>query len=209
MHCLRIRIPCQPGLTQLAANTTLLDATKRHSEIRVIARVNPDHARLQTSRKRMRTRNVLCENSGSKTISRPVRHLNRLLLGLEAGNNNEGAEYLLLVDRHAWGDILEDRWLDEKALSVADICECLTAADKRGTFILAGLCEAEDALVLSLCDLWALGRGLYEGIADDLDFGDVLGELGDEFIVDSFMDEDAGGGAADLALVGEDADVLF
>lgn len=62
--------------------------------------------------------------------------------------------------------------------------------------------------MLHLGDLRTLAGGFSEGVTDDLDFRDVFGEVSDEFVVDTLLDEDAGCGAADLSLVVEDSDVL-
>lgn len=208
MNRLRISITRQPSLSQLASDTRLLHTTKRHPEIRVIRRVDPNHPRLQLPRNAVRTHDILCEDRRAETVDSLIGHLHGLLLSLERRNDDEGPEDLLLVDRHARLDIREDGGLDEVALSVADVGEGLAATDELGALVLAGLGEAEHALVLRLGDLWALGGGLGEWVADNLDLGDVLCEFGDEGLVDAFLDEDTGRRAADLALVGEDTDVL-
>jgi len=208
MHRLRIGITRQPSLSQLASDTRLLHTTKRYPEIGVVGRVDPDHTRFQLPRDAMCALDVLCEDCRSEAVDGLVGHLNGLLLGLERRNDDEGPEDLLLVDRHAWLDIREDGWLDEVTLSVTNIGEGLATADELGTLVLARLGEAEDALVLCLGDLWALGSGLGKWVADDLDLGHVLSEFGDEGLIDAFLDEDTGRCTADLALVGEDTDVL-
>jgi hypothetical protein len=209
MHSLRVGIPSQPRLSKLPANSTLLHASKRHPEIPVIARVDPYHARLQLPRNTMRALDVLRENSRAQAVDRVVGHLDSLLLSLERCNDHEGSEDLLFVDVHFGLDIREDSGLDEVSLSVADVSEALSTTDQLCALVLSGLGEAENALVLYLGDLRALAGGCGEGVADDLDLGDVFGEVGDKFVVDALLNENAGCGAADLALVVEDADVLW
>lgn len=208
MHSLRVRIPSQPRLSELPTNSTLLHASKRHSEIRVIARVDPYHARLQLPRNTMRALDILRENSRAQAVDRVVGHLDSLLLGLERCDDHEGSEDLLFVDVHLGLDIREDSGLDEVSLSVANVREALSTTDQLCALVLSGLGEAENALVLYLGDLRALAGGCGEGVADDLDLRDVFGEVGDKFVVDTFLDENAGCGAADLTLVVENTDVL-
>jgi hypothetical protein len=201
MNRLSIGITRQSSLAQLASNTRLFHATEWNPEVGIVRRVDPDHAGIQLPRDAVCTLDVLCEDRRSEAVDGLIGHLNSLLLGLERGNNHKWSEDLLLVDLHAGLDIGEDGWLDEVALSVANIGEGLATADEVGTLVLAGLGEVEDTLVLRLGDLWALGSGLGERVTDDLDFGDVFCEFRDEGLVDAFLDEDAGGCAADLALV--------
>lgn len=208
MHSLRVRIPGQARLSELPANPTLLHASKWNPEVAVVARVDPYHTRLQLPRDTMRALNVLCENSRTQAIDRPVGHLNSLLLGLEGGDNNKGSKDLLFIDVHLGLDIREDSGLDKVSLSITNVREALTTTYQLRALVLAGLGEAENALVLYLGDLGALAGGCGEGVADDLDLRDVLAEVGDKLVVDTLLDEDAGCGATDLALVVEDADVL-
>lgn len=209
MHSLRVRIPGQPRLSELPTNPTLLHASEWNPEVAVIARVDPYHARLQLPRDSVRALDILRENSRTQAVDRPVGHLDSLLLGLERCNDDKGSKDLLFVDVHLGLDIREDGGLDKVSLSVTNIREALSTTDQLRTLVLAGLGEAENALVLYLGDLWSLAGGCGEGVADDLDLRDVFGEVGDKFVVDTLLDEDAGCGTADLALVVEDANVLY
>lgn len=208
MHSLRVRIPGQPRLSKLPTNPTLLHTSEWDPEVAVIARVDPYHARLQLPRNAMGALDVLRENSGTQAVDRPVGHLDGLLLGLERCNDNKGPEDFLLVDVHLGLDIREDGGLDKVSLSVADVREALPTTDQLRALVLAGLGEAENALVLYLGDLRALAGGCGKGVADDLDFRDILAEVSDKFVVDALLDKDAGCSAANLTLIVEDADVL-
>ena len=63
---------------------------------------------------------------------------------------------------------------------------------------------AEDLFDLTAVDLGAHLRVFQPGQAD-FDAVEAFCQFSDEFVVDPFLDEDAGTGAADLALVEEDA----
>lgn len=208
MHGLRVRIPSQSSFSKLSTNPTLLHATKRHPEVAIIARVDPYHASLQLPRNAMRTLDVLRENSRTQAIDRIVGHLDRLLLGLEGGNDDEGPKDLLFVDIHLRLNVRENGGLDKVSFSVADIREALSTANQLRALVLAGLGKAEDALVLHLSDLRTLARSSGKGVADDLDIGDIFSEVSDKLIINALLDKNAGCGAADLALVVKDADVL-
>lgn len=208
MHSLRVCVSRQPCLTQLPADPTLLHTPKRHPEVPVIARVDPHHARLQLPRNAVRTLDILRENSRTQAVDCPVGHLDGLLLSLEGSDDDEGSKDLLFVDVHLGLDIREDSGLDKVSLAITDVCEALSTTNQLRALVLAGLREAENALVLNLGNLRALASGCGEGVTDDLDFRDVFGEVSDKFVVDTLLDEDAGCGAADLTLVVEDANVL-
>lgn len=156
----------------------------------------------------MRALDILREHSRAQTIDRSVSHLDSLLFSLEGSDDHEGSKDLLFVDVHLGLDIREDGGLDKVSLSIANIGEALSTTDQLCALVLAGLGEAENALVLYLGDLRALAGGCSEGVADNLDFRDVFGEVSDEFVIYSLLNEDAGCCAADLTLVVEDADVL-
>lgn len=78
------------------------------------------------------------------------------------------------------------------------------AADQAGAFLLADFNVAEDLFDLTAVDLGAHLRVFQPGQAD-FDAVESFGQFGDELVVDPFLDEDAGAGAADLTLVEEDA----
>lgn len=156
----------------------------------------------------MRTLDVLRENSRTQAIDRIVSHLDCLLFRLEGSNDDKGSKDLLFVDIHLGLNVRENGGLDKVSLSITDIREALSAANQLRALVLAGLGEAEDALVLHFGDLRALACVGFEGVTDDLDIGDVFGEVSNELIIDALLDKNAGCGAADLALVVKDTDVL-
>jgi len=77
----------------------------------------------------------------------------------------------------------------------------LSARRQGGALGLAGFDIAEHTLVLGFCDLRPLEGGVGEGVADLAGGFDGFLEGHDEAVVDAFLDEDAAGGGADLALV--------
>ena len=85
---------------------------------------------------------VLREHDAREAVDGVVGKVDDLLLRLEFDEDRDGAENLLPDDRHVGLHVGEDRGLDEVACTLG-----LDAArDDFGTFLLAGLDEAEDAL---------------------------------------------------------------
>lgn len=199
MHSLDLRVSLQTRLSQLPSNTTLLHATERHARIAVLARINPDHTRLNLRRNAMRLLNIAREHRSAKTILAIVRSSNRLGFVLERADNRERPEDFLAPDRHALFHVCENSRLDEEALAVD---RAGFAADgERRTLGFALVDVREDAVELCFGDLRALEGFLVPLVADLGDFRDGLFVLGDELGVDVALDEDAGGCCADLALV--------
>ena len=180
VYSLRIRITRQPRLSQLPANPTLLHATKWHSEVTVVTRVNPYHACLQSPRNAMRALDILREHGRAEAVDSLVCHIDRLPLSLKRGDDNEGSEDLFFIDVHLGLDIREDGRLDEVPLAITNVGEALTATNQLRTLVFARFREAKDALVLHLGDLGPLVCGCSEGVANYLDFRDVFGEFRDE-----------------------------
>lgn len=131
-----------------------------------------------------------------------------MLLSLEGCNDHKRPKDLLFVNVHLGLDIREDGRLDKVPFAITNIRETLSTTNQLRALFLAGLGEAENALVLDLGDLRALAGGCGKGVADDLDFRDILAEVSDKFVVDALLDKDAGCSAANLTLIVEDADVL-
>ena len=141
-------------------------------------------------------------DGGGKTIGGLVAQLDDLLLILELGDGADGAENLLLHDLHVVADVGEDGGLDKVALVAVAVAANLDG----GALLLAALDVAHDAVKLDLADLGALEGVLGEGIADLVLLGTLLEGL-EELVVDALLDEDAGAGAAALAVVEVDAKV--
>ena len=149
---------------------------------------------------------VLREHGTAQPIGRVVGPLHRFVLGLEGRNDGERAKDFFAVNLHVVFYVGEHGRRDEESLSVHVLLGFATACQRRA-FGLATLDVAEDPLVLRLCDLWALERGILEWISDFADLLDPFLEKLDEFVVDAFLDQDAGGRGADLTHVGHDADM--
>lgn len=207
MNSLNLGISLETSLTQLATNPTLLNTTERNAEVAIIARVNPDHTRLDLGSNAVRTLDIRREHSRAKTVRGIVGARERLTLIGEGGDGNERPKHLLAVDAHVVLDVGEDGGGDEEALAAGDVLLRLTASNQLGALGLAALDVGQDAVVLRLRDLGALEGFVVEGVADLAGVGDFLLEEVDEFVVDGVVDEDARGGGADLALVVHDADV--
>lgn len=205
MHTLDLRISLQPLLSQLSPHPTLLHASKRHAEIRIITAIHPHHARLHPTRNPMRPLHIPGEHRRAETVARVIRHLDRLVLGGESGDRDDGAEDLFAVDLHAGGDVGEDCGGDEEAFSFFVVG--MASGGDGGALGFPGFDIREDLVVLRLCDLRALGCGGREGVAEDRGGGDGGFEVVDEGGVDGVLDEEAAGGGADLALVRHDAGV--
>ena len=207
MHSLSLRVSLQTSFTKLTSNTTLLNTTEGHTEIRVIAGVNPNHTGLDLTSNTMSALNILREDSSTKTVGRIISPSNGLTIFNEGRDHNEWTEYFLAVDAHVILDIREDSRFDEEALSVTDVLVGDTASGEGRAFGLAALDVGEDTVVLGLCDLGSLEGVVGEGVSD---LGGGLNgflEEGDELIVDGVVDEDSGGCGADLALVVHNSDV--
>jgi len=189
MHGLLVRVRLQTCLAEFAPDTTLLDATERYPEIRIVAAIDPHHARLDFARYTVCLGDVLREHGTSEAVRRVICALDGFLLGLERGDHNERTEDLFAVDAHAVSDICEDGRLDEEALAAGVLVR--HAARGQGSALgLAGLDEGQHALVLCFCDLWTLEGRVFERITDGAGLGEVGLEFGDEFVVDAVLYQD-------------------
>lgn len=208
MHSLGLQVRLQTSLTQLATNTTLLNTTKRHSRVRVIGRVDPDHARLKPLSNLVSALNVLAKDSRGQAVLRVVGELERVLLVLEGGNGYNGTKDFLLENGHFVVDARKDGGLNVEALAAAGaLLGRLAAHLDLGALLLGAFDKGQNLVVLGLRYLGPVGGVFGKGVAS---LGHVLDgdeEVLDEFVDDGLVDKQAGGGGADLALVAEDANV--
>ena len=202
MHSLNLRISLQSSLPQLPSNSTLLHAPKRNPRITILARINPNHPRLDLSRDPMRLLQISRENRSPQPILARIRPRDSFSLIFESTYHGERAEDFFLPDRHGVGDVCENCGLDEEAFAVDGTG--FAAHSQRRAFFLSGLDVREDAVELGAGDLWALESGLIPLRADFGDAGDCLFVGGDEVGVDGALDEDPRSRGADLALVRHD-----
>lgn len=176
-----------------------LEATEGNLRVELVVAVNPDGTGVEGVADTVGTGEVLGEDTRGKTVDGVVGGLDDLLLSLELGDDDDGAEDLLLDDLHVGLDVGEDGGLDEVAgLAVAD-----TTGEDVGTLLLAALNVVHDAVVLGLRDLGALEGSGVEGVTDSDLLRDGL-ELLDELVVDALLDVDTRTSAAGLAVVEED-----
>src|SRR5690606_7703309 len=117
-------------------------------------------------------------------------------------NGEHGTEDLLPPDAGIPRDVREDRRLDEVAGVEAG--GAFTTADE-ARFPLSGFDVAQDLVVLLTADQRAELHVLREP-APDLDLACFLPQALDEAAGNALLGDEARGGAADLALVPEDAE---
>src|ERR1700742_5172366 len=86
MDALDVTVRMHPGLSQLAADSRLLYASKGDAEVRVVAAIDPNHSGLDLARNPMAPRDFPREHCSAETIRRVIGHLDGLLLRLEGGN---------------------------------------------------------------------------------------------------------------------------
>lgn len=206
MHRFRIGISRQPGFPQLAPDTTLLDTAERDPEIRVVAAVDPDHARLDVPRDPMRLGDVLREDRTAQAIGGVVRLRDRLLLRLEAAHDHKRPEYFFAVDLHAVLHLRKHRGLDEEAFA-ADIFVRRPAHRQRRPFAFPGLNVPQHPLKLRLSDLRALERLFLKGVPDLTRLPNRLLEHVHEPVITPFLHQHPARRRANLALVAHDADM--
>ena len=127
----------------------------------------------------------------------------------EFGHRDEGPEDLFARDGHGIGDVGENGGVDEEPFVPGEVFVGDATGEEGGAFGFPGVDVGEHALVLGFRDLWALVSLGGEGVADFADFGDGVLKGGDEGVVDTFVDENARGGGADLAHAGEERMRIF
>lgn len=207
MHGLLVRVRLQTGFSQLSSNPRLLHTPKRNSEIAILTRVDPNHSCFNLPRHTMSLDNIPRENRGSKTVRRIIRQLQRVFLCLKLDQHHKRPENFFLENLHLLIHVCEDRRGDEEAFPVANVLVRFAAESERRAFGFAGGDVGQHAVVLGFGDLRALECFVCKWVADFGGRGYLVFERGHEFVVDAFLDEDAGGGGADLALIAHDSGV--
>jgi len=120
----------------------------------------------------------------------------RTCLILKLDDYTNRTKDFLLHDLHVRLDVREDGWVDE----VTFRAEAITTSVDSGAFLSTRIDITHDAIVLDLGHLRSLIGVSTEGVSD-LDGTSFLGELLQELVVDSGLDEDTRTSAACLAVV--------
>ena len=144
------------------------------------------------------------EHTAGQTVIRVVGHRNGFFLGFEGLNGDHRPENLFPDDGHVGGAVIEDGGAHEVALGTLALGEAFTAADQGSALFETLLHIAEHVTELALAD-----HGAHVGVVQRIADGHGVGPLSkalNESVVDALFNDDAGTGAADLALIEEDTD---
>jgi len=120
----------------------------------------------------------------------------RTCLILKLDDHTNRTKDFLLHDLHVRLDVREDGWVDE----VTFRAEAIATSVDSGAFLSTRIDITHDTVVLDLRHLRSLIGVSTEGVSD-LDGTSFLGELLQELVVDSGLDEDTRTSAACLAVV--------
>src|SRR3954464_12300638 len=99
---------------QLASEAGLLVAAERHGRVHWTVSIDPDRARLQPARERVRLLDVVRPNARRKTINILVCEFRDLVDVIEAERRQHGAEDLFLGDGHVVVDGAKYRRFNEE-----------------------------------------------------------------------------------------------
>ena len=192
-------------IAQFSAVTTHLVAAEGHSEVGSKGDVDKHLAALDLSDVVLGPVDVVCEKVSSQTVVGVVAEGDGLVVAGELGDTHDGTEDLLSDGGHLLVAVGNDGRLDEVAVLVGGWRD-LTTGDNSASFLLGGVDEAEDLLLLGLAHGWpdVDARGELPALHERL--LDVVLELGQELVVDALLHVDSRRRGTDLALVEEDAE---
>ena len=143
---------------------------------------------------------VLAPDAGGQAVSGVVGELNGFGGSAERHGGQDGAEDFLLGDDAGGMDVAEKSgWEIEAARGHGNV-----GLPAGGAFGDALIDKALDAVELNASDDGADVDGFVEGLAD-AECVHAIANFGDERLGDAFLHQEAGSGAADLALVEPDA----
>ena len=202
MYRLDLGVVLQGVGAKLTAHTGGLEATEWSLVRDQVVAVDPDSTGLQSVGNTDGGVDILGVDGSSKTVGGVVTDLDGLSLVLEFLDSDDGTEDLLLGDLHVPSDISENGGLDE----VSSVAVALTTDGNGGTLGLSVVDVLHDTIELELRDLGTLEGVALEGVTN-LVLGGTLLEASDELVVDTLLDQQAGTGAAALAVVEEDTEV--
>mmetsp|Transcript_89643 Transcript_89643/g.254128 ORF Transcript_89643/g.254128 Transcript_89643/m.254128 type:complete len:207 (-) Transcript_89643:994-1614(-) len=116
VHGLHLRVIREAILTELAADSALLEATKWGGHVKVVEAVHPHRARPEQARQLQRGADVPGADTRGEPVLRGVRAPHRVQGVGELEDAHHRAEDLLRRDGHAVGDVGEHGRLDVEAL---------------------------------------------------------------------------------------------
>mmetsp|Transcript_22780 Transcript_22780/g.66995 ORF Transcript_22780/g.66995 Transcript_22780/m.66995 type:complete len:305 (-) Transcript_22780:714-1628(-) len=196
-HVLGLAVVAQHHLVRLEAEARLLVAAERGVRRVGVVAVDPDAARLDLARHRVRLVGVARPHAGAEAVHRVVCDGDGLLLVPEGGDARDGAEDLLLEDLHVVC-AGEDGGLD--VVAAVDHVVGRAAGEHLCALRGAEVDVVDDLLVLRARDLRPHHRRLVERVPR-LDRLRARDDLLHEAVVDVFLHEQPRLARAHLSLV--------
>ncbi len=195
----RLEIGGHAFAATFTAEAALLVATKADRGIEIVGAVDPDHTGLELGRDIEGQIDVLAPDGGGEAIFGVVGQGHSFLGGTEAHGHQNRPEDFLGDKGICRRDIGDQRRLEEAALGWDSTVRLVDHRALGG----APLHQFANALDLDGGDHGADIDGLVERITNAQGRHALL-ELGDEALLDALLHEQAGTGAADLALIEPD-----
>ncbi|MBG9886969.1 hypothetical protein ABE10_10505, partial [Bacillus toyonensis] len=109
VHALLVGVEVDRPVAALVPEARGLHPAERRAEVADVVRVQPDHPRLDRLREVVRAPEIVGPDVGGEAIPRVVGEAQRLLLGVEGRDRDDGAEDLLLEDPRVGGHVGEHR----------------------------------------------------------------------------------------------------
>src|SRR5581483_1141617 len=186
-----------------AADTGVLHAAERRTQIAPHPAVDPDDPRFELRRHAMRAREVHGPYGRGEAVIRRIRHRDRVVLAVERYQRCHGTEDLLAIRTAGRREALDHGRRDEPAAgAAAGHRDGFAAAEDRAAFLPSKRDVAHDFVEMGARDHGAeVGRGVAR-IAD-AKRTHFVHEAILELRIDRPLDQDPRAAQADLALVGE------
>src|SRR3954471_2787280 len=196
LRSVEVDVRLQPVASALAAEAGLLVAAERRGRVEPVEGVRPHHASPQTFGHPEDARAFLRPDPGAQSVRCVVRLLDRFLGRAEGQHRENRAEDLFLRDPIALRDVREDRRREPVAL----LGQAAGRLVDLSALFLARRDELFDLLeLLARVDRADVGV-LVERVADTERRQSPL-QLLDQRLVDRFLHEQTGAGAANVALI--------
>ena len=184
----------------LAAVAAFAIAAETATGVEKVCAVDPDYACFDLRSDVEGDVDALAPDAGGQAVSGVVGELNGFGGSAERHGGQDGAEDFLLGDDAGGMDVAEKSgWEIEAARGHGNV-----GLPAGGAFGDALIDKALDAVELDASDDGADVDGFVEGLAD-AECVHAIANFGDERLGDAFLHQEAGSGAADLALVEPDA----